>query len=48
MVDQGMKSVGNYVILNKRLGGGAFADVYKGYNKKNPEKPLAIKVISIN
>lgn len=40
------KKIGKYVLnLNKRLGSGAFSEVYSGVNSTNNEE-VAIKVIS--
>lgn len=40
-----MKRVGDY-ILDKRIGWGAFAQVYKGFSIKTNE-PFAIKVVDV-
>ena len=38
--------VGNYVIFKKRIGKGAFSNIYKGYHKHTKEM-VAIKEISL-
>lgn len=42
-------NIGNYytMVLNEKLGSGAFGDIFKGYNKKTNEE-VAIKVESKN
>ena len=39
------KYLGDYILQNKKLGSGSYAEVYLGYRKKD-QLPVAIKVIS--
>ena len=41
------KQIDKYIIVNKKLGSGAFGTVYRGFKKADETKQVAVKTISI-
>lgn len=41
------KQIDKYIIVNKKLGSGAFGIVYRGFKKSDESKQVAVKTISI-
>lgn len=45
--DWSTKQIDKYIIVNKKLGSGAFGTVYRGFKKADESKQVAVKAISI-
>lgn len=41
------KKIDKYVIVNKKLGGGAFGVVYRGFHADDESKLVAVKTVTI-